>query len=143
MNKNVGASFGLSVLIVVFFAVILYQPDSPPPPLAAVAPVEPLEAHPPEAQPTPPRPKVPTANPATRADPAHVANVARPISQRSVPAVEPRGAFTTVRDGESLVDVARRVYGREEATKTLWLANRDRLDRVDAPVAKGSILRTP
>ena len=29
MNENVGASFGLSVLIVVFFAVVLYQPELP------------------------------------------------------------------------------------------------------------------
>ncbi|MCA1684716.1 MAG: hypothetical protein LC745_01770, partial [Planctomycetia bacterium] len=56
---------------------------------------------------------------------------------------EPRGAFTRVRAGESLADVARRVYGADDALKTLWLANRDLLDRPDAPVTPGSILRTP
>ena len=125
MDKNVGASFGLSVLIVVFFAVILYQPDNPAPTAAAVASVEPLEAHPPELSPTPP--VASAARPAT-------SNVARPVSVRSV---EPRGPFTTVREGESLADVARRVYGRAGCVEVLWLANRDRLDRVDSPVTLG------
>jgi hypothetical protein len=51
--------------------------------------------------------------------------------------------FTTVREGETLEAVARRVYGSDDALHALWLANRDRLESAEAPVATGSILRTP
>jgi nucleoid-associated protein YgaU len=127
MNQNVGASFGLSVLIVLLFAVILYQPDTPPPPVASKAPIEAVEAHP----------------PADILPPAVVAKPVDRIAPTRVVPDEPRGAFTRVRDGETLSDVAHRIYGGGDAVKTLWLANRDRLDRVDAPLAPGSILRTP
>ena len=145
MNENVGASFGLSVLIVVFFAVVLYQPETPQPPVAAVPPTataEPVEARPPEALPAP---KV-VVRPAARSDPQRVEVVSRPVSRpspRRNPSREPRGTFTKARDGETLADVARRVYGDDNALKTLWAANRDLLDRVDDPVVAGSILRTP
>jgi hypothetical protein len=39
--------------------------------------------------------------------------------------------------------VARRVYGREDEARALWLANRDVLDRVDSPLRTGTLLRTP
>src|SRR6185312_14565351 len=70
---------------------------------------------------------------AARAErPEGVGLVARPVSRRA-PAPpadrEPRGSFTLTRDGESLADVARRVYGSDEEARTLWLANRDLLDR--------------
>src|SRR5947209_2755532 len=41
MNRNVGASFGLSVLTVLTFAVVLYQPDGPPPRAEAAEKAEP------------------------------------------------------------------------------------------------------
>ena len=138
MNENVGASFGLSVLVVLFFAVVLYHPDQPRPapvPAPVASAVEPVEAHPPESPPQ-----------ASRADADRVAVVARPVSRRvarPLTPVEPRGAFTKVREGESLADVARRVYGEGDTLKRLWAANRDLLDNVDAPVDPGSVLRTP
>ncbi len=140
MNENVGASFGLSFLIVGFFAVALYQPDKPPPPVAAVpaaSPVEPVEAHPPEAV---------TVRPVAARPRERAATVARPVSHRptrEVVRLEPRGVFTRVRDGETLADVALRVYGAESASGNLWAANRDLLDRPDAPLSAGSVLRTP
>jgi hypothetical protein len=156
MDRNVGASFGLSVLIVVFFAVALYPPDHPPPAPAArppVEPVKPLDAHPPapEDQPAPvaapdvpARPVVPEA---PRVEPDQNEPAARapsPAPQRSTPPEEPRGAFTQVREGETLADVALRVYGAgDDAVRALWLANRDLLDRADAPLRAGSVLRTP
>jgi nucleoid-associated protein YgaU len=129
MNENVGASFGLSVLIVVFFAVALYQPDRPPPSasLAPLAPVEPLEARAMEPPPAPPVKPAP-----------------RPAAAKAPPAPEARGSFTVVRDGESLADVARRVYGDDRGGReSLWRANRDLVDRLDSPVPAGSVLRTP
>lgn len=177
MNKNVGASFGLSVLTVIFFAVVLYQPDrSPAPPGAGVvaAPVETVEARPPVEAPEPvftravlPDPVetsrrvlTPAAKQVSAARPVAVAPkvkpaaderapavaLTRPVSRRATPPVmkpEPRTAFTQARTGESLEDVASRVYGSSDAAKTLWLSNRDILDRADGPIRPGTLLRTP
>jgi hypothetical protein len=55
----------------------------------------------------------------------------------------PSSAFTTVGRGETLADVAVRVYGSTDAATILWMANRDQLARADDPVAVGTLLRTP
>ena len=160
MNENVGVSFGLSVLVVVFFAVALYQPDKPPPALAEVRPSPgPLvEPSPPAPQPAPALPTVGRDEPppaeqtkpispqpavAQRFAPAK-AVPARAVSRR--PAVEPEGArgpFVRVREGETLADVARRVYGDGADAGALWRANRDVLDGPASPVRAGTRLRTP
>lgn len=54
-----------------------------------------------------------------------------------------RGAFTKTRGGESLADVAERVYGTRTAVDSLWRANRDVLNAPDDPIEEGLILRTP
>jgi nucleoid-associated protein YgaU len=158
MNRNVGASFTLSVLLVVFFAVVLYQPDAPRTPRAATAPAVPSEAHPPEAPAAVGAPsssnhaglevrevarQIPLARPETS-----VATNARQTESRAPEPVhpivfEPRGVFTVVRDGETLADVARRVYGGQFDANSLWTANRDVLDREDSPLRPGTMLRTP
>jgi hypothetical protein len=56
---------------------------------------------------------------------------------------EPRSPFTVVRKGETLRDVAVRVYGSADPLDSLWRANRDLLPRQDSPLAPGSVLRTP
>jgi hypothetical protein len=63
----------------------------------------------------------------------------------SEPAAEsgPQQAFTAVRQGESLRDVAIRVYGSADDLDSLWRANRDVLPRTDSPLTAGSVLRTP
>jgi hypothetical protein len=48
-----------------------------------------------------------------------------------------------VGEGETLSEVAERVYGSPDAAEALWMANRDRIDRPDARLAAGTILRTP
>jgi nucleoid-associated protein YgaU len=202
MNKNVGVSFTLSVFTVLLFAVMLYQPDTPPPPShpvaktapepAAVAQGEIVEAREPEpvvAAPTAARPARSTsAETVARREPVPVANgpesvsrptarndgpplparpeavviapnpiPMRPIASASRPATperiargdipsrlpEPRGPFTRVRDGESLFDIALRVYGSGNAADSLWKANRDLIDREDTPLREGALLRTP
>jgi hypothetical protein len=55
----------------------------------------------------------------------------------------PRSAFTVVQGGESLKDVAVRVYGSVDRLDLLWRANRDVLPRSDSPLAPGAVLRTP
>jgi hypothetical protein len=180
MNRNVGASFSLSVLTVLAFAVALYQPDTPPPPATTNAPSGPgrvpapipaapaapevVDAHepPPDANPVAPIPRpqltsqhvsrpVPKSvarEPSSAARREHTAarTVARrqvALAEASAPAPEPRGAFTRVRRGESLADVARRVYGSDGAAEDLWKSNRDLLDHEDAPLREGELLRTP
>ena len=157
MNRHVGASFTLSILIVGFFAVALYQPDSPPAPSPGPGP----SAAPPTApetlpgtvattpEPTPsemPRPE-PSAAIAPRAvsaplAPAPAAVKVQTASRRAGPP-PPRSAFTEARDGEALADVALRVYGSADAARTLWMANRDLIETRDAPLRAGMLLRTP
>jgi hypothetical protein len=166
MNQNLGASFGLSVLTVLAFAVALYQPDKPhpspsPPPAPALSRVEPevVEAREPtateprpaaprpaEAEPVPPpTPQVVSREPAAPVVTRPIERPARPVSRRQDAPVEtePRGPFTRARRGESLADVARRVYGSDTGILTLWSSNRDLIDREDAPLREGELLRTP
>jgi hypothetical protein len=199
MNRNVGASFTLSILTVLTFAVVLYQPDPPPTPpagpraapapLTSAATVDVIEARDPDAlRPTRAAPAPATARreevgtvarsaPATdRTRPAAPAaqptsseaarprlasrrviteTVSKPRAAEAVAAPghvvatavpgpgEARGAFTKVRPGESLAAVALRVYGSDDAAEQLWSANRDLLDREDAPLREGTLLRTP
>ncbi|MFO0910163.1 MAG: hypothetical protein U0794_17770, partial [Isosphaeraceae bacterium] len=102
-----------------------------------------------------PRPPAPAAvrvapavepAPTPRTAPSHADAV--PIASATptgAPAVveAPRGAFTVVRPGESLREVARRVYGSEEAAEGLWKANRDLIDEAEGPLTPGALLRTP
>ena len=168
MNRNVTASFGLSVLTVLFFAVALYQPDPPPAPpprveasrlrssnseTSAGLPIRPVVL---PTVATKPRPARVVARPPLAAKPSAVSTAsdhplrapapprtaARP-AERKPPPRQARGGFTECRAGESLADVAQRVYGSTERTQALWLANRDVLDRADARLAPGTLLRTP
>jgi hypothetical protein len=63
--------------------------------------------------------------------------------RRTVKPTQARSSFTTVEEGESLADVALRVYGDESAKERLWSANRDELPRRDSPLKVGTLLRTP
>jgi hypothetical protein len=169
MNRHVGASFTLSVLVVVFFAVALYplerKPASPVPELLSS---EPLKSPRPAGPPPEPTPGVPlTEPPALPTDePPHVAAgeptpgpspakhaTSTAIATSAPPRVRvvsrtralsaPRSAFTLVVDGESLDDVAARVYGTTEKAEWLWLSNRDLIARKDASLHAGMLLRTP
>jgi nucleoid-associated protein YgaU len=52
-------------------------------------------------------------------------------------------SVTVVQQNETMLDVARRVYGSGDQVETLWRANRDALASVDAPLSSGMVLRTP
>lgn len=193
MNRHAGASFALSVLIVGFFAVILYQPDtrtSVPSPQKRSVTTEPLAARdvPPPTPGVPlieatagripitaeePRASIPTSPRAlpTRSGPGServiiASSLDRPPAPRmadeaDLPAARdrptpvqtasrrfrangsPRAAFTQVGAGESLKDVAVRVYGNPDATRHLWMANRDIINDQNAPLRDGTLLRTP
>jgi hypothetical protein len=66
----------------------------------------------------------------------------RRISRKAV-VRRPTAAFAFVAPGESLADVAVRIYGTADARELLWQANRDQLAGPDAPLRAGSSLRTP
>jgi hypothetical protein len=206
MNRNAGASFTLSVLMVCFFTVALYPRDGPPPPCSAKSSVVSSEAPgsaplDPPPLPTPGVPlfeatEVAAAEPASKPDPvpeprdegrAETSPRPQPVTVRSlqdrseimagteerppgpsraelmtrpspttwpvraqtiarrraiVPPCHPP-AFTTVGAGESLADVAIRVYGSPESAEMLWRANRDFIEQRDSSLRAGMLLRTP
>jgi hypothetical protein len=163
MNRHVGASFTLSVMVVIFFAVALYPSDRKRAtvslePLASPSTTPPGPAGPPSTAPTPVVPS-PETTPVSVPEPPRVAvleqapgppereaNAAPPrvrVISRTRAVSAPRSAFTVVSDGESLDDVAARVYGTTDRAEWLWLSNRDLIERKDASLRAGMLLRTP
>jgi hypothetical protein len=113
------------------------QLASPPPPASArvvepATPVRPIESA------SIPPPEAPSASPVAPKLPASSGGVAR--STRALPARTP---FTVVLSGETLADVATRVYGSSDSTWELWRANRDQVAQIDSVLARGMLLRTP
>ncbi len=204
MNRHAGASFALSVLLVCFFGIVLYQPEprdssppqrtastgsstprvqtsrvTPPPPTPGIPLVEtqnddpepPKERKTPRPQsiaqtapnPAPLSPLAPTLvhfssnsdrdlSPKRKPTPSPKSSQARlssypnglqTVSTRHSAPPRPRSAFTQVAEGESLTDIALRVYGDSESVHSLWLANRDTLPNQDSPLRSGTLLRTP
>jgi hypothetical protein len=89
------------------------------------------------AVPEPPRLPMPKVRPAQADAEAPVAPPKRPAP------LSPRPTFAIVQQGESLAEVAVRVYGSKDATEALWKANRDQVERIDSPLARGTLLRVP
>lgn len=176
MTRHLGVSAFLSVVIVVFFAVALYQPEGP-----GALPSAPVSDRttPESARVVEPRP-APTADvPPAAVSPERPAVQTRSVSRRSVPSermrarpeinappqtarrpsssprFEPvqtrqttrppgrRPAFIHADAGETVTDVALRVYGSPDAARALWMANRDILPDRDARLSAGTVLRTP
>ncbi len=81
----------------------------------------------------------------TRSSGPAVADTPAVTKRASEPTAEfgPQQAFTAVRQGETLRDVAIRVYGSVDELDSLWRANRDVLPHKDSPLTAGAVLRTP
>jgi hypothetical protein len=150
MNRQVGPSIVLSVLIVCFFAVALFQRDPPrgargsrrgasgehstarrDPTSGRDGPIRAISSN--LAQ------DDSVSRPDTR--PSARSESPRLPSERS--AREPDGEYTVVKPNETLGDVALRVYGTSQALDPLWRANRDSLPRRDSSLSRGAVLRTP
>jgi outer membrane biosynthesis protein TonB len=136
------------------------SPAEPPPPLT---PVEDLPTPAPAPAQAPAPTPAPVQAPVERLEPAVPARVegkpgpaaaAVPRAPApSLPRVAVRAArkkqtgthdaFTRAEEGETLRDVAIRVYGSPDAFDTLWRLNRDLVGRRDAPLPAGTLLRTP
>lgn len=80
-----------------------------------------------------------------------IPGVDRSLKPREQPAMEPRPstvkagrpALTVARAGETIADVARRVYGREVGTEVLLQANREVVRDPERAIPAGTVLRTP
>ncbi len=171
MNRNVTASFSLSVFMVVLFAVLLYQPEGPGSSSVQASPNVPADSHQPISDPEKSRPRLtpgtplpeastgptssdqPSTSPAFREETVEQ-GVVREGSRPSpggqaeetkpglVPAL-PSSTFTYAMPGESLADIAVRVYGSPDSARKLWMANRDIIDSPDTTPRGGTLLRTP
>jgi hypothetical protein len=163
MNRYPGASIALSFALVAVFAVILYQPDHAPLPRAresasVIGPV-PSPAPPPEPPLTAAEPLIaapgPVLNPPPRAI-VPVASATRPVAtaeragdhtdsgtHRPAVVAPVQEGFIVALEGETLRDVALRVYGSADEGEGLWRLNRDLVGRQDALLGAGTLLRTP
>ena len=63
--------------------------------------------------------------------------------RRITSARSPDSAFTVAVDGETIEDIASRVYGNPDRAESLWRANRDTLPTRDSRLSAGMLLRTP
>jgi hypothetical protein len=148
MDRQPGASITLSFALVGLFAIILYQPEHAPlphagqdvlvrnaePPTAPLQPLPPLTA----AEPLAPAP----APAASSALVLPIAEARTPAS--ALPVIPPvQEGFTQALEGETLRDVARRIYGSTDEADALWRLNRDLVLRPDARLSAGTLLRTP
>jgi len=157
MEARAGVSVVLSLCIVALTTVALYRPERPirtpqlstQPDVAAASAVEPPEPAPPVVPDLP----EPTAGiPLPTPERAVARSVAVPVPKaRNRPASEvenvsrrrPTSAFTSIAPGETLVDIATRIYGTPTASDSLFRANRDVLNAPDDPLQVGGMLRTP
>ncbi len=141
MIRHSGACVLFSVLILVLAAVVLYRSEPTParaeeivPPVEAVPDVPPNPA---EVEAEPPPVETPTRKePESGGMPAETGP--EPVEVR-----RPEAPFTLSEPGETMLDVARRVYGTPEVAPALRQVNRDLIDRDDVPIRPGSALRTP
>ena len=141
MSRQAGPSIVLSVLIVCFFAVTMFQRDLP---CAQMNRARSFHRKPGAA------PVVPSALPGTRRTPSD--GPARPNAKtrangtktpKPAPPHAPRSAFTVTLPRETIEDVASRVYGTIDLADALWRANRDALPKRNMPLSTGMLLRTP
>jgi hypothetical protein len=86
--------------------------------------------------------EVPARSARRASGPARTPALGRKV-RRSVPAREPRSAFTVARPDETIEEIALRIYGTSDQAETLRKANRDTLPREDSPLSSGMVLRTP
>jgi hypothetical protein len=170
MDQHPGASITLSFGLVFVFAIVLYQPDHPAqpgvlraapaakhatPPVPETAPLPPLTA----SEPLPLRPvraasvaapgeETPLAGaegprPGAVAEHPESKRAITPRPRRSAKGPAPGDGFTQAAEGETLRDVALRIYGSAEEAEALWRLNRDLVLARDIPLAEGTLLRTP
>ena len=142
MNTRVGASFSLSLLILALASVFLARPEQPCDPsnktTEHASTGEQRSVGPPSLTPSVAWDDSGTSLKHVRTIKFDAGKGVRPSLPR-----RPSGPFTQVREGESMSDVAARIYGSDASVQTLWLANRDQLSSDQAVLRPGMVLRTP
>jgi hypothetical protein len=68
---------------------------------------------------------------------------AAPVAHGDAEERPPHDPFTLAKEGETLRDVALRVYGSPDRVDHLWQLNRDLIGRDDVVLSSGTLLRTP
>ncbi len=115
---------------------------APPPQLAPVqAPIVPRKAVAPVQPPAAEIPAIEAPRPVIKPRVA-IVPPRPPIAPKRVPR-RAASSFTEVEAGETLADVSARVYGTADLVESLWKANRDQLAKLDSPLGRGTLLRTP
>jgi hypothetical protein len=156
MTKHLAPTYLLSVGIVLVCAIALYRSDPPrkpsrPQAVARAEPVRHVDVEPKAVErPTVVRTEVaPRASTPVEARPVlPTSTVVRQVAQsrprpRPTPTPTTRGAFTVVEEGETLADVAIRVYGDADRAEDLWRSNRDQAPGRTGLLRTGMLLRTP
>ena len=153
MFARPGATFGLSLVIFLVAAIVLYRPERPPlppPPAAdesvAVPPSIPDLPASPESRDEISHDSEMADSSATPPTPAEPIETIEPIEPDPNP-IRPHSPVTATLEGETLGDFARRVYGDPGQVGTIWAVNRDRLPAIepdpDYRPETGTLLRTP
>ncbi len=168
MDRHLGASITLSFALVAVFAILLYQPEHTPLPRAeadvpageperagpgshvrmpALTPTEPLAARPPRPASVPVtgemRPIATAAASEGRPDSEPPTPKGKVAANRPTAKLTAHQSFTETLEGETLRDVAIRVYGSPEEVEWLWRLNRDLIRRREVALPSGTLLRTP
>jgi hypothetical protein len=150
MDRQPGATITLSFALVGLFAIILYQPEHPSPALPHDGQDVVVRNAEPPTDPPAPMPSLTAAEPLAAAPaPAAAPHVVLPVAASSRPPSQPpvilpaQDGFTQAQEGETLSDVARRVYGSADEAEALWRLNRDLVRRRDEVLSAGTLLRTP
>ena len=158
MNQNVTLSFGLSLLTLLFFTVVLRPTDparDPSPPREASSRLEPSpKATPPVAEPEKseaaskpeersPKQVEPPSRPSEKTPAKPEARSEPPPAPPSPSPPAPRSPMTAVKESETLEAFAKRVYGPEGDPMDVWKSNRDLLNTPKDPIPPGTMLRTP
>jgi hypothetical protein len=169
MDQHLEVSITLSFALVVFFAIVFYQPDQLPSPSSVAGSVEVVRAGPvddsiPPLTPVEPppenqgdrRPSRPEHQDASseRSTSERFATTDRGGPEPSAPGLidgpgpetvkaPKHDGFTIAIEGETLKDVALRVYGPSGDDEMLWRLNRDLIDAREAVLTAGTPLRTP
>lgn len=161
MNQSLGATYSLSILLVVMCVVTFYRVENPRGPARGRAGSDRVDAGPrhlPDVEQSrasrviETSAHVATPNPALLSSTSKSVTPARssgggaaiPVAYRQAKqSTGKKGAFARVDSGETLGDVALRVYGSSAKVDVLWKANRDQLSTPEAPLSAGMLLRTP
>jgi nucleoid-associated protein YgaU len=136
MIARAGTCTALSVMIVVMAALILHRAEAGQNQKNATKSAVAKEVGRPIPKVTPGiswvEPPVPAEPSVTPAQPTVVAKSHRPSA-----------VFATANPGESLADLAQRVYGEGADLDALWKINRDQLPTKESELRAGMVLRTP